>query len=426
MIVISAFIAAAALISEPFTIERVVAVVGSEPVLHSDVVTMLIEEGMDQESAAASDQGSAEYTAALEGLVREKLLVEAARRSGVYPTRDEIEDAVDAAMDQARETFASEAEFTSYLASMGMSVSSLRASYGTIMGDRLAGENYIRTRAGRVMSALPLDPAAYFQEHPEAVEKVLAPRELSWIYLPVLPGGAEEEETLLSQLRAAIESGETTFSAAAVQYSQDGSASMGGDLGWFGPGDMTATFETQVYALEPGEIAGPFRTPFGIHLVKLTDVDGERVRASHILRMVSPAQADLDSTFARAWDIRELAMSGADFADLAREYSADPETEATGGHIGTVNTGNWDGALREAVIDLQPGDISEPVALEQGMAVALFIREQAGENDWASFGDDELQAMLQSVVWNSYYDEMVDYLAGESPVRINTGGGDAD
>ncbi|HOP26559.1 MAG TPA: peptidylprolyl isomerase [Candidatus Sabulitectum sp.] len=423
---ITAFIAAAVLISEPFTMERVVAVVGSEPVLHSDVVTMLIEEGMDQESAAASEQGSDEYTAALEGLVREKLLVEAARRSGVYPTRDEIEDAVDDAMAQARETFSSEAEFTSYLASMGMSVSSLRASYETIMGDRLAGENYIRTRAGRVMSALPLDPAAYFQEHPESVESVLAPRELSWIYLPVLPGGALDEEVLLSQLKTAIEAGETTFSAAAVQYSQDGSASMGGDLGWFGPGDMTATFETQVYALEPGEIAGPFRTPFGIHLVKLTDVDGERVRASHILRMVSPTQADLDSTFARAWNLRELAMSGADFSDLAREYSADPETEATGGYIGTVNTGNWDGALREAVIRLQPGDISEPVALEQGMAVAVFRRDQETGIDWGSFEDDELQAMLQSVVWNSYYDEMVDSLASEIPVRINTGDGDAD
>jgi len=426
LIVITAFIAAAVLISEPFTMERVVAVVGSEPVLHSDVVTMLIEEGMDQESAAASEQGSDEYTAALEGLVREKLLVEAARRSGVYPTRDEIEDAVDDAMAQARETFSSEAEFTSYLASMGMSVSSLRASYETIMGDRLAGENYIRTRAGRVMSALPLDPAAYFQEHPESVESVLAPRELSWIYLPVLPGGALDEEVLLSQLKTAIEAGETTFSAAAVQYSQDGSASMGGDLGWFGPGDMTATFETQVYALEPGEIAGPFRTPFGIHLVKLTDVDGERVRASHILRMVSPTQADLDSTFARAWNLRELAMSGADFSDLAREYSADPETEATGGYIGTVNTGNWDGALREAVIRLQPGDISEPVALEQGMAVAVFRRDQETGIDWGSFEDDELQAMLQSVVWNSYYDEMVDSLASEIPVRINTGDGDAD
>ncbi|HPF32718.1 MAG TPA: peptidylprolyl isomerase, partial [Candidatus Sabulitectum sp.] len=178
--------------------------------------------------------------------------------------------------------------------------------------------------------------------------------------------------------------------------------------------------------LEPGEIAGPFRTPFGIHLVKLTDVDGERVRASHILRMVSPTQADLDSTFARAWNLRELAMSGADFSDLAREYSADPETEATGGYIGTVNTGNWDGALREAVIRLQPGDISEPVALEQGMAVAVFRRDQETGIDWGSFEDDELQAMLQSVVWNSYYDEMVDSLASEIPVRINTGDGDAD
>ena len=413
------FFAVSILMAEPFTMERVTAVVGSEPVLHSEVVTLLIESGIDEESAVNISSSSSVYREALDQVIREKLLVEAARREGVYPTREEIEEAVDESMEQARSGFGSEGAFLQYLVSMGMSVNSLRASYESILGARIAGENFVRTRAGRVMASLPLDPASYFDEHPDAVEEVLAPRVLSWIYIPVLPGNTGEAEALLSEIRQKIERGETTFSAAATEYSEDGSAATGGDLGWFDRGDMTATFERQVFALEPGEIAGPFATPFGVHLVKLTDRDGESVRASHILRMVPSSPSDLDSAFARAAEVEQTLHDGADFAETAREISMDPRTSSDGGLIGTVNVGNWDGDLYDSVIDLEPGEISEPVAVEQNMAVVIFRRDDHGEIDWSQFQTEELEGMLQSVFWNGYYDRMVDSLSTAIPVQIN-------
>lgn len=413
------FFAVSILIAEPFTMERVVAVVGSEPVLHSEVVTLLIESGIDEENALNIGSSSMVYREALDQVITEKLLVEAARREGVYPTREEIDESVDESMEQARSGFSSEGAFLQYLVSMGMSVNSLRTSYESILGARLAGENFVRTRAGRVMASIPMDPVSYFEEHPDAVEEVLAPRVLSWIYIPVLPGNTGEAEGILSELRMKIENGETTFSAAAAEYSEDGSAPGGGDLGWFDRGDMTATFERQVYALEPGEIAGPFTTPFGVHLVKLTDRDGESVRASHILRIVPSSPSDLDSAFALAAEIEESILEGADFADTAKEKSMDPRTSSEGGLIGTVNVGNWDGDLYDAVIDLEPGEISEPVAVEQNMAVVIFRRDDDGPTDWSQFQTEELQGMLQSVFWNSYYDHMVDSLSNAIPVQIN-------
>ncbi len=407
------------LVSQQFTMERVVAVVGSEPVLHSEVITLMIESGIDEQSAATLDWNSPAYRASMEQVITEKLLVEAARREGVYPPEEEVEFAAQESMEEARSGFSSDTQFTDFLASMGMTPSSLRESYETILGDRIAGENFVRLRAGRIMSSLPLDPENYFRENPETVEEVLAPRVLSWIYIPVIAGDVTEQEALLTQVRQQIENGETTFSAAAALHSQDGSASSGGDLGWFTSGDMTATFEMQLKNLEPGDIAGPFSTPFGVHLIKVTDRDGEMTRASHILRLAAAEPADLDTALERAYQVIARVQAGEDFAAVAAEVSSDPGTVEKGGLLGTVNVGNWEGDLHDLVIALEPGDISQPIPVEQSMAVAVFKRMEQEAADWSEFSDDELTGMLQSVFWNGYYDSMVDSLRNSIPVLVN-------
>lgn len=62
------------------------------------------------------------------------------------------------------------------------------------------------------------------------------------------------------------------FGTLARQYSQDGSASAGGDLGWFADGVMVPEFESAVHKLKPGQVSAPVRTQFGWHIVKLNEV----------------------------------------------------------------------------------------------------------------------------------------------------------
>ncbi len=411
----------AVLLSTSLTLERVVAVVGSEPVLHSDVISLMMESGIDQEIAYTSDSSSPSYMLAVDQMIEDKLLVEAAIREGLYPTRQEIQDAVDNSMDEIRGSFSSEQEFMNYLVSMGMTIISLRESYTAMMGDKIASENYVRLKAGTAMTSMPANAVTFFEENQDVVDEVLAPTNVSWIYLPVLPSGVntDEAQDLLTEVRTRIENGELTFSSAAAEYSQDGSATSGGDLGWFSRGDMTATFEGVAYSLEPGDIAGPFLTPFGVHLIKLTDKDELRVRASHIIIVAPLVPEDIDTALQQADEIINHLNSGLDFAQAANQFSYDPDPGNVDGFLGTVNVAAWQGDMGNAVLSLNPGEISEPVIVEQNMAVAIFKSEENQMINWADFSSEELDSMLQSVYWQNYYSGLIETLKEDIPIVVN-------
>ena len=81
------------------------------------------------------------------------------------------------------------------------------------------------------------------------------------------------------------------FAKLAQEFGTDGTKDKGGDLGWFGPGQMDPDFEKAAYALKPGEISDVVETSFGFHVIKMEErktetVDGkpkEMVHARHIL-----------------------------------------------------------------------------------------------------------------------------------------------
>ena len=88
----------------------------------------------------------------------------------------------------------------------------------------------------------------------------------------------------LESLHARIKHG-ASFAELARLFSQDGSASKGGDLGWIYPGDTVPEFERAMNLLAPGELSQPVQSPFGFHLIevldrRIQDVSSERRRAA--------------------------------------------------------------------------------------------------------------------------------------------------
>jgi peptidyl-prolyl cis-trans isomerase SurA len=61
------------------------------------------------------------------------------------------------------------------------------------------------------------------------------------------------------------------FAELAKQYSEDGSASAGGDLGWVNPGDTVPQFEKVMNELQPMAISEQVRTPFGFHIIQVLE-----------------------------------------------------------------------------------------------------------------------------------------------------------
>ncbi len=75
----------------------------------------------------------------------------------------------------------------------------------------------------------------------------------------------------LADLRERVVTGGADFATLARQYSEDGSAANGGDLGWVYEHDTVPEFERAMDALKPGEISQPVKTPFGWHLIQVLE-----------------------------------------------------------------------------------------------------------------------------------------------------------
>jgi len=84
-------------------------------------------------------------------------------------------------------------------------------------------------------------------------------------------GEGDQPRQELQALRRRIKAG-ADFGELAKAYSEDqATAPKGGDLGWFGPDDMSPAFQQVVDSLQPGQVSEPFRSPYGWHLVKLIE-----------------------------------------------------------------------------------------------------------------------------------------------------------
>jgi peptidyl-prolyl cis-trans isomerase SurA len=80
-----------------------------------------------------------------------------------------------------------------------------------------------------------------------------------------------EQIKRLTDIRKQIVGGQGSFAQMARQYSEDGSAAKGGDLGWAAPGQFVPEFEKALVALQPGQISEPVVSRFGVHLIQLIE-----------------------------------------------------------------------------------------------------------------------------------------------------------
>jgi len=127
----------------------------------------------------------------------------------------------------------------------------------------------------------PQEVQEYYDMHREQYQK---PERVRVRYILVRvgpeagPDAVEQAKKKAEQVLAEARRG-VNFAALAQKYSDDRSASEGGDLGYFARGEMEPTLERVVFSLRKGEIGPVVRTGHGFHIVKAEDVQAEKTRS---------------------------------------------------------------------------------------------------------------------------------------------------
>lgn len=102
------------------------------------------------------------------------------------------------------------------------------------------------------------------------------------------------------------------FAELARKYSDDSTASKGGDLGYFKSGDMVKPFADSAFSLKKGEISDLVRTRFGVHIIKVEDIKEEAVKPLAAVKETVRQSLKEERS-------REIALQRADsFIDLSR------------------------------------------------------------------------------------------------------------
>ncbi|MEE9532157.1 MAG: peptidylprolyl isomerase [Syntrophobacteria bacterium] len=201
----------------------------------------------------------------LENLIVGELLYQESQKEGVKVDQKEIE----AQLAPIKGRYPSEAEFKKALSTMNLTEADLRFRFER----DLAIRKLLADQIGGKIAVSEKESRAYYDSNPEFFKKPEQVR-ASHILIKVDPGADEakkaEARTKIESLQAKLKSGED-FGALAKEYSEGPSGPKGGDLGFFGRGQMVKSFEETAFTMKPGQVSGIVETRFGYHLIMVTE-----------------------------------------------------------------------------------------------------------------------------------------------------------
>jgi peptidyl-prolyl cis-trans isomerase D len=185
-------------------------------------------------------------------------------------------------------------------------------------------------------------------------------RRASHILLAVDKLGKKQAKAKADELLATLRKNPSAFADLAKKNSADpGSAAKGGDLGYFGRGDMTKPFEEAAFALKEGEMSGVVETDYGFHIIKLTGVRGG-------IRSYNEVKGEIEADLKKTAASRKFAEAAEGFSDLVYNQSSDSLKPAADKYKLAIKTSDW--------IGRQGGPAAGQLANEKVLA-ALFAED---------------------------------------------------
>lgn len=314
---------------EETIVDRVLAVVGDSILLYSTIINevgRLHAAGELPNDPAQVDLAARQL---IEASVNDMLILAAAKRANVTVSDQDVLPGVEQRIRQAEQDLGSPEAFRQLLASEGRTMAAFRRDLLEIYRADAIKTRYLsqvlQNRTPPVINESEVQ--AYFDANRAALGQ--RPATVSFRQVVVTPQPTDsarqaaiaEAEEVLAELR-----GGADFAVLARRFSDDASnAESGGDLGWFGTGQMVPEFEQVAFALRAGQTSGIVETDFGFHIIRVDRTRTAERQARHILIQPEVTAADIERGRVRADSVAEAVRGGASIQELANRYNAEDE-----------------------------------------------------------------------------------------------------
>lgn len=395
-------------------IDRIVAKVGSEIILLSDVQKMML-----QMRASGIDIEKLNPAEVLQELIEQRLILQKAKELDIRLNEDSIKKYAEGYIKQLKSQYPSDEEFRQDLASSQTTEAELIEYYIDKLKENALTEQLVERFVSSKAVVSETEMRSFYEAHKDS----LAVRPITWetgMILKSIKASPEAEQKKLSEIRSIyqrIMNGED-FAAVATMDSDCPSKARGGDLGFFSKGMMVKPFEDEAFKLNVGEVSEIVKTQFGYHIIKVEEKRANELRARHILKIIEPSYQDTILAYDAMEAARDRLLQGDSLSVLASELSEDEESVLNGGIIGEYDAQGMPELFR-AVIMATP--VGTPTAvLENEGILYIFIRTSEIASRLYSYDEvkDSVGAILAREKQIDAYEEWIDELAKESFVQI--------
>lgn len=350
------------LLAQDRVIDQIVAVVGGNIVLKSDVEKMF----MDQQAQGISSDGDMKCEIFENFLIDKLLIAEAEMDTLINVSDSQVNQQMDYQLQMYISQLGSERAVENFFKKP---IAEIRAEQRQVVRDYLMSSQ-MRNKIVQDVTVTPSEVRQFYRSLSQD-EIPTIPTQYEYAQITLRPEISIEEENRvkaeLRELKSRIESG-SSFAAMAVMYSEGPSANAGGEIGFLGRAQLDPEYAAAAFNLKGDRISNVVKSEFGYHIIQLIERRGDKVNTRHILMTpkVSPeareeAKVRLDSL---ANLIRKDKIS---FAEAATRFSYDKNSRNSGGLVTNPNSlsskftvEELEGTVSKVLSNLRIGELSDP------------------------------------------------------------------
>ena len=377
--------------------EEVAWVVGDEPIFKSD-----IEEQYQQAMYERIPIDGNPYCVLPERMAVEKLFLHQAKIDTVEIPNSTVMQSVDSRINYLIASLGSREKVEEYFRK---SLPELRNQLIDVVRDQYTVQEVQRNLTKNI-KATPADVRRYFNTIPkDSLPTIPLQVEVKIITInPAIP--QEEIENVKARLREyseKVNSGESEFSTLAILYSEDGSSTYGGEVGFRGRAELLPEYATAAFNLnDTKRVSKIVETDAGFHIIQLIEKRGDRINTRHILLRPKVSPKDLDNAQIKLDSLRNVILEGKKdltFENAAFYVSQDKDSKNNNGvmlnaktHSNLFEMADLPNEVGKVVASMQVGEISKPFVMinpaTNRQQVAIVKLSKRIESHRADFADD--------------------------------------